>query len=91
MTLIAKHIIFIGRVQGVGFRFTALNTANRNQLTGRVRNLFDGNVEMIAQGRTDDIDDCIREIKQAYQSEIKEVKIEEINPDPQYNDFKITF
>ena len=91
MGLITKHIIFIGRVQGVGFRFTASNIANRNQLTGQVRNLPDGSVEMIAQGLPDDIDDCLDEIKRAYPGGIKEVKIQETHPPTQYKDFKITF
>ncbi|MHC4721051.1 MAG: acylphosphatase [Planctomycetota bacterium] len=51
----AKHIVFTGRVQGVGFRFTALDIANRYNLTGQVRNLRDGTVEMVAQGSSDDI------------------------------------
>lgn len=91
MSQIAKHIIFAGQVQGVGFRFTAFDVANRYQLTGLVRNLMDGSVEMIAQGRPDDIDDCIRDIKESLSSYIRETKIEEISPDPKYKDFKITF
>lgn len=87
----AKHIIFTGRVQGVGFRFTVFNIANRYHLTGLVRNLSNGAVEMIAQGPVDDIDDCIRDIKESFASYVKETKIEEIPPDSQYKDFKITF
>ena len=87
----AKHIIFIGRVQGIGFRFTALNIANRCQLTGLVRNLPDGSVEMLAQGYPGDIDDCIRDIKESFAGYIRETKTEEIPPNPRYEDFKITF
>ena len=54
--MIAKRIIFIGRVQGVGFRFTAHSIARRCQLTGFVRNLPDGSVEMFAQGQAEDIE-----------------------------------
>ena len=43
--MVAKHIIFTGRVQGVGFRFTALRIARLNQLKGYVRNSPDGSVE----------------------------------------------
>ena len=89
--MVAKHIIFTGRVQGVGFRFTAYNMANRHQLTGFVRNLFDGTVEMLAQGRPEDIDDCIQDIKESLAGYIKEARIEEIPPDPKYTDFRITF
>ncbi|MHC4482519.1 MAG: acylphosphatase [Planctomycetota bacterium] len=87
----AKHIIFTGRVQGVGFRFTALDIANRYRLTGWVRNQPDGTVEMIAQGPPDDISDCIQDIQESFGGYIRETKIEEISPDPQYIDFKITF
>ena len=87
----AKHIIFIGRVQGVGFRFTALDTANHYRLTGLVRNLSDGTVEMIAQGPAEDITDCIRDIKESFRAYIRETKIKEIPADSQYKDFKITF
>ena len=91
MTLAAKHIIFTGRVQGVGFRFTALNVAKRCRLAGMVRNLPNGSVEMIAQGPADDITDCIRDIQQTYDANIKETKINDIPPDPKYSDFKLTF
>jgi len=87
----AKHIIFTGSVQGVGFRFTAYNIAHRHQLTGFVRNLPDGNVEMLAQGQPEDIDDCIRDIKGSFAGYIREARIEEIDPDPRHADFKITF
>jgi len=89
--MLAKHIIFTGRVQGVGFRFTARRAANRRQLTGFVRNVPDGTVEMLAQGRSEDIDDCIQDIKEYFTGYIRETKIEEIPPDPRYIDFKITF
>ena len=91
MSQSAKHIVFTGRVQGVGFRFTAFNIANRYQLTGLVRNLAGGAVEMIAQGPANDIDDCIRDIKESLRDYIKETKIEEVAFNPQYTDFKITF
>jgi len=75
----------------VGFRFTAFNAANRRQLTGFVRNLPDGTVEMFAQGPDKTIDDCIRDIKESFSSYIRETKIKEIPSDPRRKDFKITF
>jgi acylphosphatase len=44
------HLLVSGRVQGVGFRFFAVNRANRHGLTGWVRNLPDGRVEILAEG-----------------------------------------
>ena len=87
----AKHIIFSGRVQGVGFRFTVLNIANRYMLKGIVRNLPDGTVEMIAQGPAEDIDSCIEDIKESFVGNVRETKIQETCHNPQYEDFKITF
>ena len=89
--MIAKHIIFTGRVQGVGFRFTAHRIARLNQLKGYVRNLADGSVEMLAQGYTEDIDDCIKNIKESFTGYIRDTQIEELPLDPRYTDFKITF
>ena len=89
--MVARHIIFTVRVQGVGFRFTAHRMAKRHQLTGFVRNLSNGTVEMLAQGPTDDIDDCIQDIREYYAGYIRETNIEEIPPDPQLTDFRITF
>jgi acylphosphatase len=91
MSQIAKHIIFAGRVQGVGFRFTAFNIVNRHELTGFVRNLPDGTVEMFAQGPNDEIDDCIQDIKESFGGYIEEVKITDTPYDPKHKDFKITF
>lgn len=91
MSQIAKHIIYIGRVQGVGFRFTAFHIANRYKLTGFVRNCPDGTVEMLAQGPDANIDNCIRETKDSFPGYVRETRIEEIPIDPQYMDFKITF
>lgn len=58
-TKIRKHIIFYGRVQGVGFRYYAVNKANQLGLTGWVRNLPDGTVEMEVQGNEASIDELI--------------------------------
>ena len=58
-TKIRKHIVFYGRVQGVGFRYYAVNKANQLGLTGWVKNLPDGTVEMEVQGEAPLIDQLI--------------------------------
>lgn len=58
-TKIRKHIVFYGRVQGVGFRYYAVNKANQFGLTGWVKNLPDGTVEMEVQGEKPLIDQLI--------------------------------
>ncbi len=54
-----KHIIFYGRVQGVGFRYYAVNKARSLGLTGWVENLYNGTVEMEVQGEEQDIKELI--------------------------------
>src|SRR5260370_31841370 len=44
------RLIISGRVQGVGFRFSAYDEANRLGVAGFVRNLPGGEVEVIAEG-----------------------------------------
>jgi hypothetical protein len=46
---------------------------------------------MLAQGQPEDINDCIQDIKESFVGYMREAKIEETPPDPQYTDFKITF
>ena len=91
MSQIAKHMVFIGRVQGVGFRFTAARVAERYGLTGFVRNLRDGTVEMLVQGPGGDIDNCVTDIQESFAGYIRETKIEEVAFNAQHTDFKITF
>lgn len=58
-TKIRIHIIFYGRVQGVGFRYYAVQKANQLGLTGWVKNLYDGSVEMEVEGEEPLIDQLI--------------------------------
>ena len=44
------EILYSGRVQGVGFRYTVKQVATGFEVTGTVRNLADGRVELIAEG-----------------------------------------
>lgn len=44
------HIYYSGVVQGVGFRFTVEDIARQSDITGWVKNLPDGKVEVLAEG-----------------------------------------
>ena len=52
---VRKHIYFSGMVQGVGFRYRATYLAQTRELTGWVKNLYDGRVEMEIQGEENNI------------------------------------
>ena len=51
MSEIRKHIVFYGRVQGVGFRYPAKYLSQSLELTGWVKNDWEGTVTMEVQGR----------------------------------------
>ena len=89
MTNIAKHILFSGQVQGVGFRFTAHSVAQRYELTGFVRNTSDGKVELFLQGSEDDINDCVEDLQQTFS--VRNTQIEDASFDSSLKDFRITF
>lgn len=52
-----------GFVQGIGYRYFTVREANNLGLKGYVRNLHDGNVEAVAEGEKDKIDDFILRLK----------------------------
>ena len=54
--IVRYHYYVSGEVQGVGFRYKAQRIASRLQLTGWVRNLSDGRVELELQGEQLDIE-----------------------------------
>ena len=57
------HIFYSGRVQGVGFRYTTKVTACGFEVTGTVRNLLDGRVEMIAEGERTELEEFRRALQ----------------------------
>jgi acylphosphatase len=59
-----RTIHFSGRVQGVGFRYTAQIIARDYDVTGYVRNLDDGRVEMVVEGAADEIDRLVASIRE---------------------------
>lgn len=63
--LTRRTILYRGRVQGVGFRATTVDAARGLAVTGYVRNLADGRVELVAEGKTDALDELERRVKAA--------------------------
>ena len=59
------HIFYSGHVQGVGFRYTVRSVAAGFEVTGAVRNLLDGRVEMIAEGDREELEAFRKAIRDA--------------------------
>ena len=60
MTLIARHLVIMGRVQGVFYRNWAVQTARGLGLAGWVRNRTDGSVEVWAEGSVVAVGEFVR-------------------------------
>jgi len=90
--MIAKRVIFSGRVQGVGFRYTTREIATGFDVVGVVRNLPDGTVELEIMGETDEVEAYLAEITEESPVAhfIKEVQIEKIALLENARGFRIT-
>ena len=87
---IARRFFISGEVQGVGYRFFAQRAAARHQVTGYVRNLPDGRVEVWAEGKPANIEGFKKDLATGPRLAIVE-KIEEVAVEPtgQYTSFLI--
>jgi len=59
------QVLYSGRVQGVGFRYTAKTVANGFEVTGKVRNLLDGRVELVAEGIKNELEAFRQAVREA--------------------------
>lgn len=75
---VRRHYIFSGRVQEVGFRYTAFYIAQDLGLSGWVTNLPDGRVEMELQGRPETIDMLLCRLDGSGRISITSIEEEEI-------------
>ena len=65
------HIIYSGRVQGVGFRYTAVDQAGRYPVTGWVKNLPGEKVELVVEGEEEAIDQYTSALSRIFKQRIQ--------------------
>jgi acylphosphatase len=63
--MISLEVYYEGRVQGVGFRWSVRNVAKGFDVTGWVRNSFDGRVQMQVNGEDDEVTAFLEAIRQS--------------------------
>lgn len=85
------HMIVKGKVQGVGFRYYTYITAKKCDIKGSVRNLENGDVEIFAQGKSEDLG-CFKKLihKGSPFSEVERVIEEEVEMVP-YKSFDLKY
>lgn len=80
---------FRGRVQGVGFRQTTVEIAQDFAVTGTVRNLPDGGVELIAEGAKDHVSEFISAIARRMDRYVESSNQREESATGEFPEFKV--
>lgn len=88
---IRRHVIYSGRVQGVCFRAITQEISARYDVTGFVRNLRDGTVELEAEGSAAAVDAFLAEIARHFQNNITDAQVSDISPRNDEADFRIRY
>ena len=82
-------ITFTGRVQGVGFRFTAQQIARRLSVAGWVRNEPDGSVRCVVEGERREIDEFLAALQHAMNENIEKTDIQQSEAGGDLRDFHV--
>jgi acylphosphatase len=88
--MIRKTVLYSGRVQGVGFRYTTARVAADFAVTGTVRNLDDGRVEVVAEGEAAVVDAFLAAVGEKMRGYIKGVKMDGGAASGGFADFRVT-
>ncbi len=84
-----EKVWFTGSVQGVGFRYTALQVAKEFEVTGIVSNLADGRVQLEAEGNQRAVNAFIATIEERLHGYIRKVERVSEKRAATFNDFSI--
>jgi acylphosphatase len=88
--MVCKRVYYSGRVQGVGFRYTTESLANNFTIGGYVKNLPNGDVEVVAEGTADQVDAFLDAISRRMEHYIKHATVTDV-PTAGYGDFSIRY
>lgn len=81
-----------GYVQGVGFRYFALQEARNSNVKGYVKNLYDGSVEVVAQGEELEVARYLSVLKEGPRfGHVDEFNTEEVISDNLYQNFRVEY
>jgi len=84
-----RQLIFSGYVQGVGFRFTTKAVAEAHEVTGFVRNLPDGRVEVMVEGSPSELDRFTEAVKNALRGNIHDCATSQTTATGEFTSFLI--
>jgi acylphosphatase len=84
-----RRVVFEGRVQGVGFRYTTAAAARTCRVNGYVRNCADGSVELLAEGTPDGVERLLQSLGETFDGHIARQLAEELDLPEQFDSFEI--
>jgi acylphosphatase len=84
-----RDVYYRGRVQGVGFRYTAQAIAQRYPVTGFVKNLPDGRVQLVAEGEPADLDALLEDVAREMAHFIQDTQVVEAPASGGFDGFQI--
>lgn len=87
--MVRAHIHFCGTVQGVGFRYTTVSFARQFLLTGWVKNLSDGRVEVVVEGPREKIEELLLRLKGQFAGFIRDQHIEWLDAKGEFDKFSV--
>jgi acylphosphatase len=82
-------VFFSGRVQGVGFRYQTLQVAKEFDVSGWVKNLPDGRVQLEAEGQASEVRDFIAALQERMEGHIRKTEQTNGTRAPQFSGFTI--
>jgi acylphosphatase len=91
MSNIQAHVVFRGRVQGVGFRFTVERLAVNSGINGWVKNLSNGDVELVIEAEKKAVDDFLDKLRSQFHNYIHDEEIDLTDASANFDDFQIKF
>ena len=88
---VRRHVTYGGMVQGVGFRYTVARLARARPVTGFVRNLADGRVELVAEGAESQVLGLLADVAQRMGGHIHGAQVVEEPATGEFDDFGVIF
>ncbi len=85
------HVYYSGSVQGVGFRYTAQELAVSLGISGWVKNLRDGRVEFMGEGKESALSEFLRKINDVFGRYIRDADVEWLEAAGEFSGFGIKF
>ena len=84
-----REILYHGRVQGVGFRYTTRQIAQGFAVTGFVENLTDGQVRLVVEGEAAEIERFLARVGARFQEQVAGSNVRPAVATGEFNDFEI--